>query len=110
MPDLVRDVVNVKRIPHWRVGARLALGLEAGNTDNADAGQPSAGRAEDVADIVALAANYRIEVLLVLRQQRQGVAVTIRLRDPVRINDQVVIGRQHQPDSQFRFIYSRSPG
>ena len=79
MPKLVGNVVNVERIPHRRVGARLALGLEPGDAGDAHARQPAARRAEDVADVVIGAADDRVEVGLVLRQQGRGVAVAVGL-------------------------------
>ena len=69
MADLVGDVVNVERITHGRIGAGLSLGLDAGKANNADFCQATACGAEDMADVVIGAANDRVEVPLVLRQQ-----------------------------------------
>ena len=110
MAELVGDVVNVERIAHRRVGAGLALGLEAGHAGDADARQAAARSAEHVADVVIGAADDRVEVGLVLRQQGRGVAVAVRFGGGIGIDDQVVVGDQHQPNAQLRTHRLPSPG
>ena len=106
---LVGDIVNVKRITHRRVGAGLALGLETADASHAHTRQPAARGAEDMAEVVIGVADHCVQVRLVLHEQGRGVAVAVGLGERVGVDDLVVVGHQHQPDAQFRFVNPTHP-
>ena len=110
MPNLVRNVVYVERIPHRRINTRLALRLDPANARHAHSRQSAARGAQDVSNVVVRAADHRVEVRLVLGQQGAGVAIAVGLGGGIGIDDPIVLSDQHQANPHLCLITLPSRG
>ena len=79
MTDLVRDVIDPKRVADGRVKAGFAVSFAAGNTGNSDTSEAPPRRAEDVANVVIRIADYKIEVRLILRDEQARIIGRVRV-------------------------------
>ena len=103
MSHFMRDVIDPEGVADGRVNAGFAITFASGDAGYGDSRETSASGTEDVADVVVGIANDVIEIRLVLREQQAGVVRRVWVGVGVGVNEQIVVGDEHEANAGFGF-------